>query len=81
MATSMGLASGPFMLTNNGVDASVTYKYPGAYALGRMGADGIFYIDYIGRSDEDVAARLKQHVPKVPAVLLRILSNGTSSLQ
>ncbi len=64
MATQMGLASGPHPLTNDGVSKAVLYKSPGAYALGKMGNDGIFYIDYIGRSDEDVADRLCKHVPE-----------------
>lgn len=64
MATAMGLKSGPHMLTASGVNAAVLYKSPGAYALGKMGTDGIFYIDYVGRSDDDVAGRLKQHIPE-----------------
>jgi len=35
---------------------------PGAYALGKLGEDNIFYIFYIGRSDNDLAGRLQQHV-------------------
>ncbi len=64
MPTPMGLANGPYPLTNDGVKAAVTYKSPGAYALGKMGADGVFYIDYVGRSDDDVADRLTKHVPE-----------------
>lgn len=60
----MGLASGPHPLTAAGVNASVTAKSPGAYALGKMGNDGVFYIDYVGRSDEDVADRLTKHTPE-----------------
>jgi hypothetical protein len=61
MAKLIGL-SGPYSLTSVGVSNSVTVKSPGAYALGKLGEDGIFYIDYVGRSDDDVAARLQQHV-------------------
>ena len=64
MAVPMGLANGPHPLTSNGVAAVVTYKSPGAYALGKMGMDGVFYISYVGRSDDDVANRLAQQVPQ-----------------
>jgi hypothetical protein len=64
MAVSMGLTSGPYPLTDAGVKAAVLSKSPGAYALGKMGADGVFYIDYVGRSDEDIAERLLKHAPE-----------------
>lgn len=64
MSVPMGLASGPHPLTSDGVALAVKAKSPGAYALGKMGTDGVFYIDYIGRSDDDVANRLLQHVPE-----------------
>jgi len=63
MATSMGLPNGPYPLTTDGVTAAVTVKSPGAYVLGeKNSSDGVFYITYAGRSDDDVANRLKQHV-------------------
>jgi hypothetical protein len=58
----MGLAIGPHPLTDTGVTLAVTSTSPGAYALGRMGEHGVFYIFYAGRSDDDVADRLKKHV-------------------
>jgi len=61
MAKPMGLQFGPYPLTDSGVDANVSASI-GAYALGEHRTDGIFYIDYIGRSDVNLAARLKQHV-------------------
>ncbi|MGA9544124.1 MAG: hypothetical protein WBQ85_11170 [Candidatus Sulfotelmatobacter sp.] len=64
MATPMGLAHGPYTLTVDGANKAVLYKSPGAYALGKMGADNVFYIDYVGRSDEDVADRLRKHAPE-----------------
>ena len=54
---------GPFSLTSNGVEENVTGIGPGAYALGNTQTDG-FHIQYVGRSDEDLAARLQQHVPE-----------------
>ena len=63
MATS-GLR-GPFTLSNTSIDKEVTRTSPGAYALGQNDASGAtFHINYVGRSDGDVNARLKQHVGK-----------------
>ncbi len=64
MAVPIGLQSGPHPLTDAGVKAAVLYKSPGAYVLGKRGDDGVFYIDYAGRSDEDVADRLSKHTPE-----------------
>lgn len=63
MPKPMGL-TGPFSLTTAGVVSAVTLKSPGAYALGTMRVDNVFLIAYVGRSDEDVSARLLDHVSK-----------------
>lgn len=55
---------GPHSLTKSGVEDNVTGVGPGAYALGNTKDDGKFYLEYVGRSDDDLAARLQQHVPE-----------------
>jgi hypothetical protein len=52
---------GPRALTAKDIDDVVVGVGPGAYALGRSTPD-TFYIDYVGRSDSDLNARLKQWV-------------------
>lgn len=52
---------GPFPLTGDGVAKNVTRTSPGAYALGHSDG-GSYYIYYVGRSDADVATRLRQHI-------------------
>jgi hypothetical protein len=54
---------GPFSLTTFGIDNAVTVTSPGAYALGYTGTDGRFYIQYVGRSDDDIGKRLKDWAP------------------
>ena len=82
MATPMGLANGPFPLTQEWVSRTVTSKSPGAYVLGNMGADGVFYISYAGRSDDDVAARLLQHVPEpYPQFFFRYYSSAQAAYE
>lgn len=54
---------GPHDLDNKSSDANVTQTSPGNYALGKV-QDSTFYVSYIGRSDTDVNARLKQWVGK-----------------
>ncbi len=51
-------------LTNNGIDAGVVETAPGAYVLGHTLDNGNFSIRYVGRSDDDLNGRLKDHVGK-----------------
>jgi hypothetical protein len=55
---------GPYPLTAAGVTAAVKGVGAGAYALGQTHADNLFYVSYVGRSDDDLATRLQQHVPE-----------------
>ena len=52
---------GTYPLTNASIDENVTRKSPGAYALGHI-SDSSFHVKYVGRSDGNVNARLKDHV-------------------
>jgi hypothetical protein len=59
---SLGM-EGPFDLSVAEIGRQITKTQAGNYALGKM--DGTtFIVKYVGRSDSDVAARLKQHVGK-----------------
>jgi hypothetical protein len=57
--------NGPYPLTAQRIDEVVTRTSPGNYALGRV-SDGTFYVSYVGRSDDDVKARLKSWVDAKP---------------
>jgi len=54
---------GPYPLTKEEIDHVVTRISPGAYALGEV-RNRIFYISYVGRSDDDINSRLKDWVGK-----------------
>jgi hypothetical protein len=54
---------GPFSLTKNEIDRVITRVSPGAYALGNSEGN-TFYVNYVGRSDDDLNGRLKDHVGK-----------------
>ena len=57
--------NGPFDLSVAEIGRQITKTEAGNYALGKM--DGTkFIVQYVGRSDSDVATRLKQHVGKYP---------------
>jgi hypothetical protein len=60
MPTSLGLY-GPHALTEKDIDDAVVGLGPGVYALG-SNTPTVFYVDYIGRSDDDLHGRLKQWV-------------------
>lgn len=57
---------GPYKFNNNEISKQVTKMSAGNYALGYIETkkDGkhIFIVKYVGRSDSDVAGRLKQHI-------------------
>lgn len=52
---------GSYPLTDEAIDARVTLKSPGNYALGYLDGD-TFMVFYVGRSDSDVKHRLHQWV-------------------
>jgi hypothetical protein len=64
ISPSAGL-SGPHPLDPDTIAAMVSRKSPGAFALGRS-EGGTFYIRYVGRSDQDVAETLAEHVGDYP---------------
>jgi hypothetical protein len=53
--------SGSYSLTEAAIDKYVTKISAGTYALGRT-KEKTFYISHVGRADDDVNGRLKDHV-------------------
>jgi hypothetical protein len=53
---------GPYALNMRSVDDYVEKSCIGNYALGFLGDKGEFYIQYVGRSDTDLNARIKAHI-------------------
>ena len=52
--------NGPFVLSSESINEHVSSKSPGAYVLSRsQGSNGKWIAHYIGRSDVDVAGRLR----------------------
>lgn len=49
---------GPYRLSFDGISAIRNSSSPGVFALGYIGREAAFYINYIGRSDHDVKSRL-----------------------
>lgn len=60
MALSFKL-SDPIALTAQAIGASVSKVSPGVYVLGPRDQRGGVTVSYVGRSDTDLAGRLKQH--------------------
>src|SRR5262245_21500385 len=57
---------GAYALTREKIDEVVRGAGAGAYALGALNPHGVFLISYVGRSDDDLNARLKCHVGNYP---------------
>ena len=56
---------GPYDLNESSVSNNVTSKKVGNYALGKMGTGteaSTFMVSYVGRSDGDLADRLREHI-------------------
>jgi hypothetical protein len=57
----------PQKLTQANIDAAIKRKTPGVYVLGTLDADHVMTVSYVGRSDDDLAAKLRRHVGNYPA--------------
>jgi hypothetical protein len=51
----------PEALTKETVDAAIMHKTAGFYVLGALGDNEVMSVSYVGRSDDDLAAKLKRH--------------------
>lgn len=58
--------NGPYILSNTVIDEVVNIKSPGCYLLGVNDGPSFdenkFLVSYVGRSDDDLNARLKDHI-------------------
>ena len=53
---------GPFELTNESIDKNVKDSIHGNYLLGYLNEKGVFKVQYVGRADNGLVRRLKEHV-------------------
>lgn len=53
---------GPHSLTFDKVTGLIGEGLPGVFALGYIGDKQIFYVNYVGRADRDLRARLLQYI-------------------
>jgi len=62
---------GPFKLDNETIGLQVTKTSAGNYAFGRKGERGTFLVNYVGRSDSDVAERLRSWIGETRSPLFK----------
>lgn len=53
---------GPYRLTVDGIESAIPRKAPGTFALGYTDHEGRFWINHVGRSDDDVGKRLRGYI-------------------
>lgn len=70
--------NGPFDFDRSTIDQIVTCTKPGNYALGYV-KDKFFYVQYVGRSDDDVNSRLKSHLNDSQSYSCFMFSYATSA--
>ena len=59
--------TGPFKLTASNISIRIRQGTLGAYVLGPMRSDGHLTVKFIGRSDDDLAGKLREHNAKYDA--------------
>lgn len=79
-ASGTGL-SGPFILATDVVDHEVAGQMPGAYALGYIDNVGRFCITYVGSSQSNLNAKLKEHVGTAQYFKFRHLPSEKASFE
>ncbi len=52
----------PDVLTHEKIEGAIRPKTPGFYVLGTLGENKVMSVTYVGRSDDDLATKLKRHV-------------------
>ena len=57
----------PDHLTKETVDRAIRIRTPGFYVLGTLGENKLMTVSYVGRSDDDLAVKLKRHAGNYPA--------------
>lgn len=57
----LNMPHGPYNLTNEEIDRHVAKDRAGNYAFGHMSGN-TFYVEYVGRSDNDLNGRIKHGV-------------------
>jgi len=72
--------SGPFELSLVSIATAVNQTSPGTYVLGRQSPAG-FVIEYVGRSDTDLNARLQTWVGSYPAFKAAYFSSSQEAYQ
>ena len=65
--------SGPYRLTFDAIDAAITQRAPGVFALGHADSGGRFCVNHVGRSDGDIKVRLRDFIGSDSPVQVRLL--------
>ena len=82
MAKELDLPYGPHPLTDADICAHVSGSLAGAYVLGFTVADGIFDVDFVGRSAADLRQKLLLHTPyRHPEFLFTYCRNETEAYE
>lgn len=72
---------GPFRLAYDEITSMVPRVGPGAFMLGHKAPDGRFYVDYVGRSDEDLRGKLLDLIGSGSMFKFRQVSSSEAAFQ
>ena len=72
----------PDILTKEKVDDLIRYKTAGFYVLGTLGDNKVMTVSYVGRSDDDLAAKLRENMePFAGAEQTARLARGLGAIE
>jgi hypothetical protein len=71
--------AGPFPLVTTAI--SVMPNTPGTYCLGSVERNGKFGIYFVGRSDTDIASRLRRHIGNYRAYTYVLAASALNAFQ
>jgi len=73
--------SDPQKLTQANIDAAITTKTPGVYVLGALNANHVMSVSYVGRSDDDLAGKIRRHIGNYQAFAYAMAANPLHAYQ
>jgi hypothetical protein len=71
----------PDTLTKDKVDSAIRTKTAGFYVLGTLGDNKVMSVSYVGRSDDDLATKLKRHAGNYAAFAFALAASPLLAYQ
>lgn len=71
----------PKDLTHANIEAAINTKSAGYYVLGSLSESKVMAVSYVGRSDDDIAGKLRRHIGNFQAFAFAIAASPLQAYQ